>query len=156
MDPKIRPLQAQPDRQQSVGLESYLTSSESVLMTLQTSISILLTTTLQDGHYHRGTIPDRKREAERLSRLSGPEDGYADAWVYTHMHAHTISSCVYPHVYEGIHLNGQGDGLKCPSGLSESRSQEAARAGTGTSIEISDKSHGKVLTCVSRVIGGLG
>lgn len=126
IDPKIRPLQAQPDRQQSVGFESYLTSTESVLMTLQTPISTLLTTTLQGGHYHHGTIPDWKREAERLSRLSGPEDGYADAWVYTRVHAHTISSCVHPHVYEGTHLNGQGDGLMCPSGLSESRSQEAA------------------------------
>lgn len=122
MDPKMPPLQAQSDRQQCIGFKSYLTSPESVLMTLQTPVSAILTTTLQSRHHPRSNIPDGERVAERLGRLSGPEDGYADTRVHVSVRAHTKSA----HVYVGTHPNRQGDGLMCLSSFSESRSQEGA------------------------------
>lgn len=125
-------------------------------MTLQTPISAVLTTTLQDGN-----IPDGKKGAKRLSRLSRPLDEYTDARVHTCACTHTTSWCVNPQVHAYAHPNGQEDGLMGLSSLSESRSQESAPKlleswYTNFHADISDKDHGKVLTWVSRVIGGLG
>lgn len=121
-------------------------------MTLQTPVSAVLTTTLQSRHHLRSNIPDGKRVAERLGRLSGPEDGYTDTRVHVCVRAHTKSATVYV----GTHPNRQGDGLMCLSSLSESRAKRVPQVSWRAGTEVSDKGHGKVLTWVSRVIGGLG